>query len=505
MPATNVTAGTSTETSTKTFTAVEETKQRLASLEDFIGTQMERTGVPGLAMAIVKDDEVIFSRGFGFRDVQKGLPVTPHTLFMIASVTKSFTAMSMGLLVDEGKLDWDTPVRRYLPEFRMHDPVATERLTPRDLGCHRSGLPRHDFSWAGATMSRQVLLERIPHLEPTRDLRTTWQYQNLMYATAGQMVGRVAGTTWEDFVHKRILTPLGMNRTSFDPETTRYDPLYANSYEKKDGGVRELGYVNLNAEATGPAGVMISSVTELVEWIRLHLNQGKLNGEEFVSGKTLGEMHKPHILTHAHQTVYPELPMQAYGLGWFVEPYRGHQIVHHGGNLPGFHSLITMMPDEHMGMVFLTNLSGNFLPTVLSYYIYDLVLGLNPVDWTTRFEQEHTKLETDTREHNRAIDEARTSDTTTSQPLESFTGEYYHAGYGPLSVVLEDNTLVIRYNQQSIPLTHYHYDQFEVKNDWFERKLVGTFWTNTKGVVDRLSLPLEPTKGANEIMFVRKG
>ncbi len=181
---------------------------RLDGFHDFVQTIIQKWKVPGAAIAIVKDNEVIFSEGIGLRDVEQGLAMTPQTLMPIASCTKAFTTAAMALLVDAGKLDWDTPVRHYLPTFKLYDMVATEHLTPRDLVTHRSGLPRHDLMWYENESTRQELFDRLRYLQPSKDIRTTFQYQNLMYMVAGYLVGEIAGQSWEDFVQQQIFDRL---------------------------------------------------------------------------------------------------------------------------------------------------------------------------------------------------------------------------------------------------------------------------------------------------------
>src|SRR5437660_2088944 len=188
---------------------------RLQGFDDFVYQVMQDWKVQGLAIAIIKDGEVILSRGFGKRDVANDLDVTPHTLFPIASCSKAFTTAALAVLADMGKLDWDTPVRVYMPEFKLLDPFATERMTPRDLVSHRSGLPRHDMAWYNASATRRELFERLQYLEPTKDFRSLWQYQNLMYMAAGYLVERITGQTWEEFVRQHLFAPLEMTASNF--------------------------------------------------------------------------------------------------------------------------------------------------------------------------------------------------------------------------------------------------------------------------------------------------
>ena len=194
----------------------------------------------------MKDGKVILAKGYVERDTQKHLPITPQTLFAIGSITKSFTVSAMGMLVDAGKLDWDQPVRHYLPEFKMYDPVASEHMTPRDLVTHRSGLPRHDMVWYSSDFSRADLVRRLRYLQPSKDFRSKFQYNNLMVMTAGYLVGRVAGTTREDFVRQRILVPLGMRSTNYSVADSQKSADFAMPYQNADGVVKDMPFHNID-------------------------------------------------------------------------------------------------------------------------------------------------------------------------------------------------------------------------------------------------------------------
>lgn len=201
----------------------------------FISQQMEEWEVPGCAVAIVKDGKVIFAEGFGFRDVLKGLKVTPQTLFAIASCTKAFTAAAIGILADEGKIEWDTPVQDYVPTFKLHDPRTTQYVTVRDLLCHRSGLARHDAMWYGSSYTRKDIFDRIRHLEPNLDFRSAWQYSNIVYSAAGCLIEQITGKTWEEFVRERIFHPLEMKSSNFSFEETKTFPDFALPHASREG------------------------------------------------------------------------------------------------------------------------------------------------------------------------------------------------------------------------------------------------------------------------------
>ena len=236
-------------------------KGALIGFDSFVNEAIKAWEVPGLALGIVKDGRIILAQGYGFRDIEGKLPVTPKTLFAIGSCTKAFTTFVMGTLVDEGKLDWDAPVRNYIPEFRMYDRVATELMTPRDLVTHRSGLPRHDLVWYNATISRKKIVDRLPYLVPSETFRSKFQYNNLMFMTAGYLVERVTGQSWEDTVRHRIFEPLGMTGSNFSVKDSQKTADFAKPYADRDDKVVEVPFRDISN--AGPAGSINSNVEDM--------------------------------------------------------------------------------------------------------------------------------------------------------------------------------------------------------------------------------------------------
>jgi CubicO group peptidase (beta-lactamase class C family) len=305
----------------------------------FIEQSREAWKAPGVAVAVVRDGKVVHAEGYGFRDVAAELPVTSDTLFAVGSTTKAFTATLVGMLVDEGKLDWDEPVRTYLPRFDMFDPFADDRISARDLLTHRSGLPRHDLSWYGAGASRDELVRRIAYLEPNRGFRDRFQYQNLMYMTAGYLAGRIEETTWEELIRQRILGPLEMKTTNLSIDAMQQAEDRALGYKKEENddgeeSIEVMPYRPIVGDA--PAGSINSSVAEMANWVLLHLNGGVFNEKRLVSEATMDTMHSPQVVVPTDSllhrlSVYPEMPHLMYGMGWFIQSYRGHELIHHGG------------------------------------------------------------------------------------------------------------------------------------------------------------------------------
>ncbi len=475
-------------------------EENLKGFSVYVEQAMKEWKVPGLAISIVKDGEVIFAEGFGIRDVKKGLKTTPKTLFAIGSSSKAFTATAMGILADEGKLEWDKPVRTYLPSFKLQDPFASERMTPVDLICHNSGLPRHDSIWYGASTSREKLFHRLAYLEPSKDFRTTFQYNNLMFMTAGYLVGQVAGTTWESFVKDRIFTPLGMLDSNFSVNDSQKSPDYALPYMIKKDDV--VGIPFRNIDNVGPAGSINSNVLDMAQWVLLNLNKGKAGDKQVVSEAALKRIHTPHM-TMGGETFpgfekYTEMLHSDYALGWMLTPYKGHLMIHHGGGIDGFTALVSFLPHDNLGMVVLSNLNGNTLPYFVTFNAYDRLLGKDQTPWDKRFKEILDKAKAEREKSQKEQDANRVPDTKPSHSLDDYVGEYENPGYGVFKVEKAGDQLKAEYNSTSGILTHFHYDMFKLKDEMFERNMMVTFLMDLKGQIFRLLIPLEPNVKAIE-------
>ncbi len=476
------------------------TQQALQGFDDFVHTTMQDWKVQGLAVAIVKDGEVIFSQGFGKRDVAQNLDVTPQTLFPIASCTKAFTTTALAMLADEGKLDWDTPLRAYLPAFKLYDTVAAERLTPRDIVTHRSGLPRHDLAWYNSSASRQELFERLQYLEPTKDFRTLWQYQNLMYMVAGYLVGQISGQSWEEFVQTRIFDRLGMTRSNFSiVETAQHATDFSHPYKEVKDNVQEIPFYGAQG-AIGPAGAIVSCIDEMSKWVLLHSNKGKFGDMQVISENQLAQLHAPQMII-PESSKYTEMPYSSYALGWFVTPYRGQPMLHHGGNIDGFSALASLLPQENVGIIVLTNMGGTPVPSILTYNIFDRLLNLDVVAWSERFKKDEAEFKAGEQKGKEKTEADRVPNTQPTHALDAYTGDFEHHGYGILSVVLKEGQLQATFNGIVCPLKHYHYDIFELTIESWDITMKVSFSTNIRGDIEGITAPFETT--AKDITFKR--
>lgn len=476
----------------------QEAKSKLeASLAEWLPDKMADWSVPGIGVAIVKDGETIFAGGFGLRDVEKNLPVTADTIFAIGSSTKAFAATSVALMVDDGKLEWDKPVRDYLPDFKLKDDFASSRMTPRDLLCHRSGLPRHDLLWYNSVATREQIFGRLQYLEPSRDFRTYWQYQNLMYMSAGYLAGKVAGTSWEDIVRTRIFQPLGMKTANFSVDESQRMPDYSLPYEEKDGEVRLMEFRNITE--VGPAGSINASVLEMAEWVKLQLGNGKLGDRQIISEANIRQLHSSQMVIA--DPLWKELygsELNSYGLGWFIHPFHGETMLQHGGNIDGFSALVSFIPAKNVGVVTLTNLNSNFLGAATSYYIYELLLELEQKDWNAHLKGFVDKVKEQAKKAKEESANDRKPDTQPSHPLADYAGDYEHPGYGILSVKFNDGKLTATYNRMEMKVEHYHYDVFEGEVERFEMSLKLAFSLDLKGNVEKVAVQLEPSVPPSE-------
>jgi len=471
-------------------------EQSLQGLNKYINEAMKDWNAPSLAICIVNDGKIILSKGFGFRDIKNNLKATSKTLFAIASCTKSFTATAMGILVDQGKIKWDEPVRKYLPSFKLNDSVVSERITPRDMLTQRSGLPGHDLMWYNTSATRKELFNRLQYLKLNRDFRTAFQYCNLMYMGAGYLIGQVAGTTWEEFIQKHIFDPLGMKESNFSIEDSKKASDFALPYKEKDGKIVEIPFRNV--DAIGPAGSINSNLEEMAKWVLLNLNKGKFGDKQVISEASLNQVHSPQIIMATE--VNDEFSYQSYAMGLAATSYRGYHLIHHGGGIDGFSSYISFMPRENLGIVVLANSNCGSLPMAVTYRAYDQLLGLDQIPWSKRLLEEYSKAIEQFKKQQKINDKDRKLNTKPTHSLEQYAGDFENPGYGIISIKKEKDQLDAVYNSITYPLKHYYYDIFEL-TDALGRENKVFFLMDEKGNIRSLSSQFEPTVEA--IVFTR--
>jgi CubicO group peptidase (beta-lactamase class C family)/pimeloyl-ACP methyl ester carboxylesterase len=467
-------------------------------LDSFVERSRAETEVPGVAVAVVHDGEVLYVKGFGQRDVENGLPVTPDTLFPIGSCGKAFTALAVGMLVDAGTLDLDTPVVEYLPDFRLYDDHATLHATARDLLCHRTGVPAYDMLWLTVPLSRDEYYRRLRHLQPSTGFRETFQYSNLMYMAAGVLVGRLSGGTWEEYISKRIFDPLKMSRSNLSVTDSQCADDFSFPYASIDGKPMKIPFRNL--DPLGPAGSINSSASEMAKWLMLQLGGGAVADRRLVSEHGLAETHRPHMAI-SDPVMTRVLQASVYGQGWFISQYRGHRLVEHQGGIDGFAALVSLLPEERIGVVVLTNTQVNMLTYLVSRNISDRLLGLEIVDR----DQEYAELLAYVKQAwgSPAQTPSPLPGTSPSRSLSVYAGIYEHPAFGPIKVTLDQDHLSVDHLGTNLALEHFHYDVFQLQGRALPgEKLSGQqsalagrhiqFHSDLAGSIDHLSVRLEP-------------
>ena len=468
---------------------------KLKEIDAYANVVMETWHGPGMAIAIVKDDKVVFQKGYGVRELGKPDPVDENTLFAIASNTKAFTTASLAILVDEGKLNWNDKVIKYLPDFQMYDPWVTAQLTIRDIVSHRSGLDTFsgDLLWYDTTYPTDEIIRRLRYLKPVSDFRTRYGYQNLMFITAGRVVEKVSGMKWANFVRTRILTPLGMNRTTTSVRDMKDN--FAMPHNESGGKLRALppGYLD---DAIG-AVRLNSSVADLSKWIRLQLGRGTFEGKQIFSRQQSWEMWQPNTIQPISENAWKNNPtrhFQAYGMGWGMYDYYGRKIINHSGGLDGMLSYTVLIPEENAGFVVLTNNESPSFQIMMSK-IRDVLVDAPKRDWNADAVKVIAANKAADEENSKKIDAARVPNARPSIDLAGYVGTYTSQMYGDVNVAVEGDHLVMKLGPAPnfvADLTHWNYDTFEIH--WrptvhynFPRGFV-TFTIDKNGKTDQLKI-----------------
>lgn len=477
-------------------------KVNLKGFSKFVEKMMKEWEVPGAAIIVVKDGKIAFAKGYGYRDMKKKLKVTPDTLFAIGSCTKAFTATILGILVDEGKLEWDQPIHKYLPSFKLKDKIASQQMTPVDLVTHRSGLPRHDLVWYNSSAPREELVNRLAFLEPNKSFRSTFQYNNLMFLTAGYLAGKIAGTSWEELVQKKIFDLIGMKESNFSVKDSQKSLNFSLPYSKRDKKIVEIPFRDISI--IGPAGSINSSVNEMAKWILLNLNKGKHGDKQVISESNIQKIHTPQMVSNSSLSKYKELFYSSYGMGWGINSYRGHLLISHGGGIDGFISRVSFLPLDNTGIVVLTNSDrgGSALCSIITYNLFDRILKLPQVPWSKRIKERADKAKKDVEQAKKKKDKHRKLNTKSSHNLEDYTGNFENPGYGILTIKKDGDQLKATFNNIDFKAQHYHYDTFEFSAKTFgEQKFKVSFHTDVKGNINKVSIPLQ--LGVKDIEFYR--
>jgi len=476
------------------------------SAQNYVDNVVERArkefDVPGIAVAIVKDGNVVLSKGYGVRKAGEPAQVTPQTLFRIGSNTKAFTVAALATLVDEKRIRWDDPVVQHMPAFQMYDPYVTREMTIRDLLTHRSGmgLGAGDLMFfPPSDLSRDEIIRRLRFIKPATSFRSAYAYDNLLYLVAGQIIPAVTGKSWDDYVKERILTPLAMTNTFTSMETWKRNPDVASPHSKLSGKLEALAQEDV--DNTAPAGSIASCVADLAKWMNLQLAGGTIGQTRIFTAAQNKAMWSPQTILPIGDPGKDDPPAFAavrpmfntYGLGWNLRDYRGKKMVTHTGGLSGMVSRTTLIPDQQLGVVVLTNQEETGAFSAITNAVVDHYLGAPDVDWVSAYSTVAKNARSAAAEIMKQSAGTRKTDTHPALPLSSYAGRYRDAWYGDIRIEEDHGKLHIIFTHTPLlagDLEHWQYDTFIAR--WNNRSLDAdayvTFTLSPDGKVDEMRM-----------------
>lgn len=484
------------------------TDKRLAGLDTFINRILKEWSAAGVTVAVVEKNKVILTKGFGYKDYEKKVPVTENTLFAIGSCTKAFTSSLLAFPMKEGKLDLDNPIKQYLPELRFVDDELNLNVTTRDMMSHRTGLPRHDLAWYGSNTKRDSLIYSIRYFEKTAPLRRVWQYNNFMFLAQGVLAEKLSGKSWETLVKEQLFTPLNMtsSNTSINDHVKAAD--YSFGYTEKDGTVSKMKFMNI--DPIGPAGSINSNAKDMANWVMMWVNGGKFNGKEILPAAYYNQAISSQMIIGAGLPTkeQPDVFFSNYGLAWFLANYRGHYRVEHGGNIDGFSSSTSFFPTDSIGIFVSVNQNGSPIPGIIRNTIADKLLGLKYKDWHRTQKDAVDKAKAAAKEKLKADSTQRKMGTRPTHAISDYAGTFTNEGYGTLKIEQQKDSLVAKYNALTFKIKHYHFNYFNFIpvadgiDAGEDDAMKGQFNINIKGEIESLSIPLQT--GVKDIVFTKK-
>ncbi len=475
--------------------AAAETPEPLAGFDAIVAKGVGDWQIPGLAVAVVQNGEVVFARGYGVLELGKADAADENTLFAIGSTTKAMTAAAIGILVDEGKLGWDDPVTKHLPWFQLRDPVVTREVTVRDLLTHRAGLGNADFLWYGRENAPRDILFRMRYLPQETSLRSHFTYQNVMYAAAGAVVEEASGIPWAEFVRGRILEPLGMTRTVTTLSGLAGKGNAASPHFRIDGEVEVIE--NASVDPVAAAGSIWSSVSDMAKWMRFLLEGKTPEGTRLLKEETLDELFRPQALVDLDE-FYPTQRLThpkwtTYGLGWFQHDYEGRAVDFHTGSIDGMVAIHGLIRSERLGVYVLANLDHAELRHALMYTVFDLFDTTRREegprrDWSADLRELYRSIEKEAEEKRAELEAKRVPGTRPSLPPEGYFGAYSDPLAGEAAISKSEDGLRLRLGPTLTgSLEHWHYDVFQVS---WDRQWQGTafvsFRLGVEGEVESL-------------------
>ena len=479
--------------------------KRLKGFDSYMDNILKDWNIAGAGIGIVYKNKLVFAKGYGYREFEQKLPVTPKTLYQIASNTKLFTAVSIGMLVDQGKLDWDKPIHNYIPSIEFYNNDLNNSITIRDMLSHRTGISRHDLIWYKSDFTRKELFDRLKFLEPSQPNRQGFLYNNLMYVSSGYIIELLTSKTWETFLQENIFNPLEMKSTVFTVKEMEKNPDHGVPYnEKRDTTILYRIPIYEDQQAVGPAGSIISNIEDMSNWLITLMNNGKFKGKQIIPEKIMKATLEPAVAlpnSGLENKGYKEILNTYYGMGRFTSSYKGHLLTYHGGDLPGFHSQISAMPYDSIGViVFVIGDQGSPLYNIISYNIYERLLGTDLTPWSERGLKDQKEGKKLGKEGRSKSGSEIIVGTRPSHQLTDYVGQYQNPAYGIINITLIDTALQFDFHNMKLPLKHYHYDRFDTPNDEQWGLWTLNFTTNPQGAIDGLYSSLDESQAT----FTRK-
>lgn len=475
---------------------------RLKGIEKDLEKVLKTFKAPGFGVAVVEKDKVVYAKGFGYSDYENKIPADENTLFAIGSCTKSFTSSILGMLEGDGDISLSNSPTEYIPGFSFINDEMNNSIKITDLMSHRTGLPRHDFSWYFFPgESKESMLGRVAYMDPFTGVREQWYYNNFMFLAQGVIAEKVSGKSWEDNVRDKIFKPLGMERSNLSIDELEASDNYAFGYALVDNkNIEKLDYYRI--DKMSPAGSINSSVTEMANWVITWINGGKYKGEEVIPPGFYSQAISSQMVVGAGLPSVdgPDMHFSNYGFAWFLASYKGHYRVEHGGNIDGFSASTSFFPSDSIGIIVLVNQNGSAVPGIVRNIIADRMLDVHQTDWTKLQKDRMDKAIKAAEEAIESSESAQKTGTSISHEIIDYTGIYSHKGYGEFSIEVSGDSLYALMPLSNYYLRHYHYDIFEPlevdgakvdTNAVMDLKF--NFETSSTGDISGLSIKIEPT------------
>ena len=474
--------------------------KRLKGIEKELNEILEVTKAPSFAVAIVEGKDIIYAKGFGYSNYEKKTPADANTLYAIGSSSKAFTSAVLGQLQEEEELSLEESPIKYIPELKFFNDEMNNNINIKDLMSHRTGLPRHDFSWyLSPTHNKDSLLLRVEHHEPFTGLREQWYYNNFMFLAQGVIAERITGKSWEENIGDRFFEPLGMTRSNTSIGELGKSTNAAIGYElTKEDMINKVEYYDI--AGMSPAGGINSSVNEMSNWLITWINKGTFKGTQILPESYIDEAISSQMVVSGGlpDEEFSDMHLSTYGYAWFLSSYRGHYRVEHGGNIDGFSANVAFFPSDSIGVVVLTNQDGSAVPNLVRNTVADRMLKTQKTDWAERFAEQKLKAKKAEEEAKSVTTSSKIENTKPSHILQEYSGKYSHPGYGEFNITNKHDSLFANFKLKKLYLKHVHYDvfePFEVTNTGIDTtdswSLRLNFDTNNSGEISSAKMKLE--------------